>query len=594
MRKEWMFFLLIMLLIWIAPAHAQQTSLFTVFGEVFLSDGVTCAPDGTIVTVANLNTGTSLSKTVDAAEPGKYIVVFVDFNQSRAAAVGDQIEITAESPEGQLLASSDPYTVTAEDITARRVIIMLNRIVADIASAQGEGIPDGYVDGFDLYTMGAHWHESSSDIVADIASAQGEGISDDYVDGFDLYTMGAHWHEGVTPSADTITAITPEGSNDGAILAVDFVYEDNSGADTIENTINIVVGKNFYAHIVAQDVVNLATYNVVINFDPSILTYIGADSGSQLSRLNILESEGGKMLGLIIDDSKGKNGKLELTNTLKGKENPPSGNGLLAIITFTGQSAGETTISFGTGVKDNYLISIEGIADTSFISNGQLLSGVVNQTNWGDVSGDGYVTAYDAALVLQYIVGLTDFEITQQQVADVTDDGNVTALDAALILQYTVFLITQFPVETKTAAPLLATQSEQDALKKAIAQLEAIAINREQKKVLKQLKHLVFQKSLPKRTALLQNFPNPFNPETWIPFQLAEDSEVTIRIFAINGTLVRTLQLGFQPAGYYINRNKAAYWNGKNEAGGKASSGLYFYKIQAGNLVATRKMILVK
>ncbi len=193
---------------------------------------------------------------------------------------------------------------------------------------------------------------------------------------------------------------------------------------------------------------NLATYNVVINFDASILTYVEADSGAGLSLNNILEDEGGKMLGLMIDEKHKANGRLELTNTLKGNENHPSGNGLLGVIKFTVQSRGETQISFGTGATDNYLISVKGIADTSFISNGQLLNGVVNQTIWGDVSGDGYVSAYDATLILQKNIGLRQFTPQQEAVADVSGAGGITAYDAALILQYVVGRINQFPVQS--------------------------------------------------------------------------------------------------------------------------------------------------
>ena len=98
----------------------------------------------------------------------------------------------------------------------------------------------------------------------------------------------------------------------------------------------------------------------------------------------------------------------------------------------------------------------------------------------------------------------------------------------------------------------------------------------------------------PKTTALLPNFPNPFNPETWIPYHLAKDAKVTLHIYAMNGTLVRTLALGHQAAGMYQNRSRAAYWDGKNEFGEKVASGLYFYTLNAGDFTATRKMLIMK
>ena len=98
----------------------------------------------------------------------------------------------------------------------------------------------------------------------------------------------------------------------------------------------------------------------------------------------------------------------------------------------------------------------------------------------------------------------------------------------------------------------------------------------------------------PDETALLHNYPNPFNPETWIPYHLAEPADVTIRIYAASGVLVQTLSLGYQPAGIYQYRSRAAYWDGKNAVGESVASGIYFYTLTAGNFTATRKMLIMK
>ena len=93
---------------------------------------------------------------------------------------------------------------------------------------------------------------------------------------------------------------------------------------------------------------------------------------------------------------------------------------------------------------------------------------------------------------------------------------------------------------------------------------------------------------------LLANYPNPFNPETWIPYQLSEPAEVTLRIYSVNGILVRTLALGHQPAGNYQRQSRAAYWDGKNELGEPVASGIYFYTLTAGDFTATRKLLIKK
>ena len=98
----------------------------------------------------------------------------------------------------------------------------------------------------------------------------------------------------------------------------------------------------------------------------------------------------------------------------------------------------------------------------------------------------------------------------------------------------------------------------------------------------------------PRETTLLPNYPNPFNPETWIPYQLASPSDVTVYIYAVNGSLIRHLPLGHQAAGMYHGRSRAAYWDGRNELGEPVASGIYFYTLTAGDFNATRKMLIRK
>ena len=98
----------------------------------------------------------------------------------------------------------------------------------------------------------------------------------------------------------------------------------------------------------------------------------------------------------------------------------------------------------------------------------------------------------------------------------------------------------------------------------------------------------------PQVTTLLSNYPNPFNPETWIPYQLAAPADVTVTIYAVDGTVVRTLSLGHQPVGIYQGKSRAAYWDGRNALGESVASGVYFYTLTAGNFTATQKMLMQK
>ena len=99
---------------------------------------------------------------------------------------------------------------------------------------------------------------------------------------------------------------------------------------------------------------------------------------------------------------------------------------------------------------------------------------------------------------------------------------------------------------------------------------------------------------MPAETVLLPNYPNPFNPETWIPYQLKRPADVTLAIYDLNGQTVRTLVAGYQPAGVYRSRERAAYWDGRNEMGETVANGVYFYTLTAGDFTATRKMLVSK
>lgn len=113
------------------------------------------------------------------------------------------------------------------------------------------------------------------------------------------------------------------------------------------------------------------------------------------------------------------------------------------------------------------------------------------------------------------------------------------------------------------------------------------------------MKRLIYLQQLlalarPEQTQLLANYPNPFNPETWIPYELATDTTVKITIYASNGVVVRALQLGHQSAGYYTDRDRAAYWDGRNALGEQVASGIYFYQLETDDMSSMRKMVILK
>ena len=201
----------------------------------------------------------------------------------------------------------------------------------------------------------------------------------------------------------------------------------------------------------------------------------------------------------------------------------------------------------------------------------------------GDVNQDGVVNIQDLVLVA------SNLGKTGQNAADVNGDGIVNIQDLVLVAgalgsSAAAPSLNSESLSTLTAADVKSwlTQARQLNLTDATSQRGIL--------FLEQLLVVL----TPKETALLHNYPNPFNPETWIPYDLAKDADVSLHIYAVNGQVVRTLSLGHQASGRYQSRSRAAYWDGKNEFGEKVASGLYFYTLTAGDFSATRKMLIRK
>ena len=193
-----------------------------------------------------------------------------------------------------------------------------------------------------------------------------------------------------------------------------------------------------------------------------------------------------------------------------------------------------------------------------------------------DVNNDGIVDAQDVALV-------------DQNNLDLNDDGVSDIADILLVVE-AMGKAGGAPAARSQAQHLLTAEKIQQWLIEAALLDEDSSTYQQGILVLEQLLALL----APRETVLLPNYPNPFNPETWIPYQIAEPADVTVHIYATTGRLVRTLRLGHQQAGVYHNRNRAAYWDGRNALGEFVASGVYFYTLSAGNFTATRKMLMRK
>ena len=199
-----------------------------------------------------------------------------------------------------------------------------------------------------------------------------------------------------------------------------------------------------------------------------------------------------------------------------------------------------------------------------------------------DVNADGVVDVLDLMIVAANF-GRVDTPLT----GDVNGDGEVNREDINAVLD---------ALEAAAAAPAVSTtESLQRWIDRAKQLNRTDARFQKGIAVLQNLLTLLREtETVPKATALLANYPNPFNPETWIPYQLAKPADVTLTIYSVEGALVRTLSLGHHPAGMYQSRSRAVYWDGRNMMGEPVASGLYFYTLTAGEFTATRKLLIRK
>ena len=211
---------------------------------------------------------------------------------------------------------------------------------------------------------------------------------------------------------------------------------------------------------------------------------------------------------------------------------------------------------------------------------------LVERPRVADINEDGKVSIVDLILVARDFGRIKPINPR----TDINGDGTVNILDLTLVAK-------SMDAEAGNAAPSAVAMN--DAITPAVirawiaqAQAENNGSLAFQQGIANLRRLLVLL--IPERTALLANYPNPFNPETWIPYQLAHASDIQVHIYAASGVLVRTLDLGHQAAGIYTDRSRAIYWDGKNGLGEPVASGVYFYTLTAGDFTATRKMLIRK
>ena len=378
---------------------------------------------------------------------------------------------------------------------------------------------------------------------------------------------------------------------------------------------------------------NIKGYQAKINFDDTALRYVESANG------NFLPADAFFVPPVVNGD--------QVTIGATSVTDDSSGDGTLATVTFEVIAIKESTLTLSKIVIVNSIgdrlrfysgnrksvvgvpqlredVNLDGVVDildltlvaASFGQDAFLQ--VTPEIPRGDVNKDGVVdikdlielTILNAALVNEYALGYiadtvelyysdigniladawnSDGTTDVRNPADVNKDGVIDIIDLVLVAG---------ALGNKAAAPSVYAQARRlftaADVKLWLSQAQHLSLTDAQAQ-----RGILFLQQLlaaftPKKTALLPNYPNPFNPETWIPYQLAKSADVKISIYAADGKLIRMLDLEHQPIGIYKGKSRAAYWDGKNKLGEPVASGVYFYTLTAGDFTATRKMLIRK
>ncbi len=330
----------------------------------------------------------------------------------------------------------------------------------------------------------------------------------------------------------------------------------------------IHIGDTFTLDIRALNAIELGGWQFDIVFNPALLEAVSVGEGEFLKTYG----ESTFLQKGRIDNGSGK--ITGLSAALLG-DRGVSGSGDILHVQFKAKSGGNTEIA----LRNFQFGSIHG--EEIPAGPHEIAFTVEERLATGDVNRDGVVTVLDLILVARQL----GKSVPANTPEDVNGDGIVNIFDLTLVAQGIA----------GAAAPAVATgRVDVSTIEAWIAEARltddgSIAFAQG----IQNLENLLAS-YIPEETALLANYPNPFNPETWIPYQLSENSPVSLSIYDRTGMLVRTLSLGMQSAGFYNSRERAAYWDGRNDVGERVASGLYFYQLTTPSFHQTRRLVIVK
>ena len=383
----------------------------------------------------------------------------------------------------------------------------------------------------------------------------------------------------------------------------------------------LAVGDTFTYSIEIKNVRDLAGWQMDLAYNPAVLEAVAVREGDFLASggVNAAFQSGTMSAGKITGIWQARLGRtVDATgeNVLIDPVAGVTGSGELLSIDFRVKQFAEDALGLSNVQLSNTAHISDGgsagIPDLIFSEDSQkphkrisyhIISNPVVVTHRyprEDVNRDGMVDVLDLVTVAGQLG-----EAATNPRADVNNDGFVNVMDVILIARHPNWGKSVNPIKVRDAnnqvggAPLSASVGQSADLAPATIQawIDLAQVEDDGSAIfdlgIAKLERLL-QATVPEETKLLLNYPNPFNPETWIPYQLAKATDVTVSIYSVNGTLVRTLALGHQAAGVYQTKSRAAYWDGRNELGERIASGVYFYTLIAGDFSATGKMLVRK
>jgi hypothetical protein len=312
---------------------------------------------------------------------------------------------------------------------------------------------------------------------------------------------------------------------------------------------------------------DLAGYEFALTYDPAVLTFVEIAEG------DVLGQAGAETFWQAGDVGDGA--VTGITNAIL-QEGGVDGGGVLFTAQFATTGLGETDLTITGTLGDS-----EGSSIPFDLVGGYVI--VRTYDRW-DVTQDGAVDIADIVIVAQAF-GQTH---PANEDADINSDGVVNILDVILVARH----LGETTGQT-AAAPRLPTAAHGALLRGLLAEAEAIGHSAARDEGVDMLRRLLAALP-PQVSAVLPNYPNPFNPETWIPFDLAEPADVSLRLYDTRGLLVRSIDLGRLDVGAYRDRANAAHWDGRSDTGESVASGVYILELRAGDTRQTRRLTVRK